>query len=528
MAAADFTQLNLNRVQQLRQFKIDYSQVRNLEYVDKDKLEPQRFLQFRQLMPQMAMAVEEVPRAPFPADLKYLQNYSPLLFPKGRMLVLVNSDLYPQLNAAIDTYIADVAYEGYFATAYRIKGGSPAELRNFIIGKKPVVGALLVGSLPTAWFEMDDDFHNAHAEFPCDLYYMDLDGQWNDPDSDGKFSGHSTNVAPEIWIGRLWTPTANGNDATLLSDYFARNHQFRKGRLGCSDRALAYVDDDWQNFGDCGFDLMFPPGNIEVITEPGTTDGDRYKAEINQLRGWAQVCAHSSPGGHSFKANGSSEWVAAAYLRDVNPPNAYFYNLFACSNARFTQPDYMGGWYIFDKAGGSACNGLVAVGSTKTGSMLAFENFYGPMGSGKTTGDAFVAWWKAFGSAHELGERQWYYGMVLLGDPTLNWWSGAVPQLRSPLNNDKFDHFPRLTHFQWSPLGLGNTNYQVEIDAFGARNAGKWAAETGQTWLVSGLQAATLYEHMFVGAQRGRWRVRAKVHNQLAPWSDWSYFNYTV
>lgn len=525
---SQFTQLDLRRIQQLRRFKIDYSHVRNLDYVDRDKAPPQTFQQYRALVPRAAMVVEDVPRPPFAADLKYLQVYSAVQFPKGKMLVLVNHDLYPLVRASIDQYIADLAYEGYFATAVRVKGGTPVELRALLNARKPIVGALLVGNLPTAWFEMDDDFNNTHSEFPCDLYLMDLNGAWNDPDNDGKFSGHGNDVAPEIWIGRLWTPTANGSDAALLNDYFARNHGFRKGRLGCSDRALAFVDDDWSGFGDCALDSMFPAGNVEVITDPGTTDGDRYKAEIHQQRAWAQVCAHSSPGGHSFKVGGTGEWVASSYLRDVNAPNASFYNLFACSNALFTQPDYMAGWYLFDKAGGATCNGLAAVGSTKTGSMLAFENFYGPMGSGKVIGDAFVAWWKAFGAAHELGERQWYYGMVLLGDPTLNWWSGAVPQLRTPGPDDRFDHFPRLTHFQWDPIALPNASYQVEVDAFGARHAGKWAAETGQTFLVSGLLTGTLYEHLFVGAQRGRWRVRARVLNQTSPWSDWRYFSYSV
>ena len=524
---AQFSQLNVAKIQQLRRFKIDYSRVRMLDYVDKDNQPPQKFQQFRQLVPPGTMAVEEEPRAAFPADLKYLQAYSIMQFPRGRVLVLVNWDLYPQVRPALEQYVKDVACEGWFATVYRVKAGTPAELRNFIIGKKPIVGALMVGSLPTAWFEMDNDFNGAHSEYPCDLFYMDLDGTWSDPDNDGKFSAHSANVSPEIWIGRLWTPTAGGNDAVLVNDYFARNHAFRKGRFGCSDRALAFVDDDWQGFGDCALDSMFPPANIEVITDANTTDGDRYKAEINQMRAWAQVCAHSSPGGHSFKVGGSGEWVANSYLRDVNPPNAYFYNLFACSNALFTQADYMAGWYLFDKAGGSACSGLAAVGSTKSGSMLAFENFYAPMAGGKTIGEAFVTWWQSLGAAHDLGEIQWYYGMVLLGDPTLNWWSGAVPQLRTPLAGDSFDHFPRLTHFQWDPVALPNAMYQVEIDAFGARNGGKWAAETGQTWLVSGLQATNLYEHLFVGAQRGRWRARARVLNQTAPWSDWSYFNYT-
>lgn len=528
--ANQFSSLNLTKVRQLRQFKIDYSRVRNLEYVDKNNLPPQTFSEYRQLVPPAAIVTEEQARPAFPMDLRYLQNYSVPQFPKGKMLILVNYDLYLSIKTSIDQYIKDVAYEGYFATAYRVKDGTPQELRNFIKGKLPIAGVLMVGNLPSAWFEMDDDFNNVHSEFPCDLYFMDLNGTWNDPDNDGKFSEHPSGVEPEIWVGRLWAPAGNGNDAALLNNYFSRNHQFRKGFFSYSNRALAYVDDDWTGFDDCAFDLMFPAANIETIKDPATTDVDRYKAEVNQHRAWAQICAHSSPGGHSFKIPGGSEWVPYTYLRDVNPPNAYFYNLFACSNARFTQADYMAGWYIFDKSSGSVCNGLAAIGSTKTGSMLAFENFYGPMGSGKTIGEAFVDWWKGFGSTHDVGVRQWYYGMVLLGDPTLNWWTGVVPILRDPFDGDTFDHFPRLTNFRWDPIvlsGVGVT-YNIEIDAFGARVAGKWAAEDGLTWLVSGSLSDYNYEHMFVGAQRGRWRVRARVGSQVCPWSDWRYFTYRV
>jgi len=532
----EFSNIDTIKVRQLSQFTIDYSKVKNLEYIDENKLPPQSFSQYRKLEAPEALKISEQPRPKFPVDLRYLQDFSHLQFPKGLILILVNGRVYPSIKDSISQYVMDVAYEGYFATVYTVIGGTPTEIRDFIKSKNiprldiRVVGVLMVGNLPVAWFEMDDDFGGGHAEFPCDLYYMDLNGTWNDPDNDGKFSEHPTLVEPEIWVGRLWTPAANGNDATLLNDYFSRNHKFRKGLFGCMNNALAFVDDDWIGFGNCAFDKMFSAADIEVLTDPATTDADRYKAEINQHRAWAQICAHSSPGGHSFKIPGGSEWVPYTYLRDVNSPNAYFYNLFACSNALFTQPDYMAGWYIFDKQpGGSICNGLAAVGSAKTGSMLLFENFYGPMGSGATIGQAFVRWWAALGNTHDLGMRQWYYGLTLLGDPTLNWWSGAVPTLCDPLNGDTFDHWPRLTHFHWNPVNLKNVNYyNIEIDAFGANDAGKWSAEVGKTWFVSGPLFNNNFEHMFVGAQPGRWRVRAQVGGLLGPWSDWSYFNYTL
>jgi hypothetical protein len=252
-----FSNMSTNKVKQFGTFKIDYSKVRNLEYIDQSGQKPQPFAEFRKVLPPAPMYYNEKPRPIFEADLRYLQNYSPIQFPKGKMLVLVNMDLYASIKPSVDQYIKDIAYEGYFATTYLIKNGSPSELRNFIKGKLPIVGALLIGSLPVAWYEMSNDFNNTSSEFPMDLYYMDLNGTWNDPDNDGKFSEHPTNVEPEIWVWRLWTPTQNGNDAALINDYFKRNHQFRKGQFGYSDRALAYVDDDWTGFDDCALDKMF-------------------------------------------------------------------------------------------------------------------------------------------------------------------------------------------------------------------------------------------------------------------------------
>jgi hypothetical protein len=52
-------------------------------------------------------------------------------------------------------------------------------------------------------------------------------------------------------------------------------------------------------------------------------------------------------------------------------PKAHFYNLFNCSGAKFTVPNFLGGQYVY-----SSSSGLGAVGSAKTGSMLAFDVYY--------------------------------------------------------------------------------------------------------------------------------------------------------
>ena len=316
----------------------------------------------------------------------------------------------------------------------------------------------------------------------------------------------------------------------MINDYFARNHKFRLGALGHARSALAYVDDDWQSFDDCEFDEMFPTSVITKYTNPDITDADLYKAEINSLRSWVQLCAHSWPQGHSLRvpSENTSEYIQTPYFRDTNPPNAHFYNLFCCGPGKFTTADYLAGWYIFDKCEGGTNHGLAAIASAKSGSMLHFADFYRPMGNGKVIGDAFVDWWKARGPNHDHGERCWYYGLVLLGDPTLTWWKGAVPRSEQPQDRDVFDHWPRKIQLMWDPVNLPSVKYVVEVDAFHAVNAGKWAEETNQSFLTYHNITPNTLEHTFVGMQRGRWRVCAKVDSMMCSWSPWSYFRFTI
>ncbi len=179
------------------------------------------------------------------------------------------------------------------------------------------------------------------------------------------------------------------------------------------------MEDDWTGFDDCEMDLMTPPAYITKYTNPDITDADLYKEEVNKTRSFVQLCSHSSPHVHSFHIPSTGyHRMDRPFLFPRQPrPECALYNLFCCSTARFTENDYLGGWYIFDKSGGETNYGLTAVGSTKTGSMLFFADFYDPIGKGRCIGDAMVEWWKARGSDHDLGERQWFYGMSILGDP---------------------------------------------------------------------------------------------------------------
>lgn len=520
----DRTLFNLQTYPRRYKLANAYASVRNLEFRSREGYKLQMFKDYLNINKDrlaLAFTASEKKRPAYPADEAYRNTKSALHYPKGTMLVLVDEAVYSVVAASIDQYVLDVGRDGYWATIHTISGGKPADIRAYIKARNSV-GALLVGSIAAPWYDIEGD------QFPCDLYYMDTNGVWLDLDGNGKFDHHNGDLNPEIWIGRLYTPTQKGNDAALINDYFARNHKFRLGRLGHARSALAYVDDDWTGFGDCALDSQFPSSTITTYTDPVTTDADLYKVEVDKLRSWVQLCAHSWPQGHQFSIGGGHEYIESPYFRDTNPPDAHFYNLFCCGPGRYTDSDYLGGWYIFDKSGGGTCRGLTAIASAKSGSMLFFEDFYGPLGKGKVIGDAFVDWWKARGPVHDEGERHWHYGMVLLGDPTLTWWKGNVPQPVHPLNGQVFSDFPRTMQFKWKPVDLPKVKYTVEVDAFHAIHANQWAEKTGQVFAMYHNIKANQLNHTFVGAQPGRWRVRAVIDGSSCAWSPWSYFKFTV
>ena len=194
---------------------------------------------------------------------------------------------------------------------------------------------------------------------------------------------------------------------------------------------LAYIDDDWaESFGNYGYhrmDLMYG-ADVDVAwvyTPTNTTTRNDYLAHEGLAPQFVHVMSHGYPGGHSFREEGDvSEWVSSSDVAVYNPPSS-FYNLFVCSGARYVESDYVAGTYILDPYDGvspptESTVGLVAVGSTKTGSMLQFEYFYEPLGVGHPFGQAYLAWLNHIAeNGFELNERRWHYGMTMLGDPTL-------------------------------------------------------------------------------------------------------------
>lgn len=329
----------------------------------------------------------------------------------------------------LDQWTADIQSGGLTTEVVEVNYSTPEELKDYLEDKfdQGMEGAVLVGDLPTAWCALEDakETDQSGEIFPADYFYMDLDGVWADnwigypfmgnPGTDGKYDTFTGNLDPEIYVGRIKVDnlTALGDPVEILCEYLERNHQWRLNGDPEPLNALCYVDDDWAPWApgyQSSMQYLYPA--TELVSDEAATNGTDYLE--NRLPAeyvWISPFVHSNPGGHYWSPGPTTYWDQLVPAL----PHARFYNLFACSNCRFTTVHCMGSVY-------SLCtgSGLAAVGSTKSGAMLNFSPFYIPLGDGSSLGEAYKDWWDYIASGGLTpSEKSWHLGMVILGDPTL-------------------------------------------------------------------------------------------------------------
>ena len=338
--------------------------------------------------------------------------------------VLVWSDNYASylsLKPAILTYKLDLENEGF---SVEIKSNvvwpylpdnaeGIRELLQNEASTHEIAGVLLVGDIPYVMYNITIDSYP--DIFPCDLYYMDLDGNWTDSDGNGIYDGHSSgdgDLGPEIWVGRLLA-NITGDEDELVINYFDKNHRFRTGELTLPRRALAYLDDHAVWYADeINTSLCMIYGNeTTLVTDTETTNATHYKNMLNDTLGyeWLHLEAHGNFKKHAFNTSTSWTYVNFSEVWSIDP-HVFFYNLMACDTADYSRTNYIGGAYIF-----ADTYGLLEVSSTKKGKMSNYNDFYEPVANGKCMGQALKEWFEENG---EL-DRFLHYGLTILGDPTL-------------------------------------------------------------------------------------------------------------
>jgi hypothetical protein len=351
----------------------------------------------------------------------------------NRVIVLVDKSVYNGIKEGLSQFTEDLSKEGYLCEIYPKKIGNrgwknPEDVKDFIISHSSnLAGCILVGNIPMPKYRVEKGYMGQPETFPCDFYYMDLDGSWEIYDEGGYYRGfyytvfcNHTNgdgtIAPEIWVSRLSPSGWIGDKVSLLREYFERNHAYRSGTLVKGSNALIYVDDDWAKYASQYKDNMKNIYKSSCITVINNEEKTREKDYLNKIKNdkyeWIQLHAHSSTLEHFFYYSNGEKWdTLTSWELKKNYSAAIFYDLYCCEALDYFDPHCIGNLYIFGKT-----SGLLVMGSSKVGGMNdKGETFYRKLKDANCIGEAFKEWYTLKG----VRWPEYCYGMMLFGDPTL-------------------------------------------------------------------------------------------------------------
>ncbi len=394
-----------------------------------------------------------------------------------KVLIIVDSSLYSVLNYEINRYAYDIHYVyGCNVIMEQINSETCQDIKGLIIYyHNNLDGCVLIGDIVPAFYETDKDYASPNSydsiNWPCDLYYMDLTGNWTDINHNNIFDTYTGDKRPEIFLGRIST----SNMGNLIGEiegirlYLKKNHNYWIGHRHINKKyALSYTNKDWvkpnqinvtNNFRH-SISALYGSNNYEHIDERANSDvfgKTDYRQRLqNEKYEFIQLASHSRDTAH-FNFGQYNDTILGNEVFSYSIKNLGF-NLFCCSACRWTSSSstnaFLAGDYIYSPNS----EGLCVVGSTKIGGMYPFAAFYSSLGQGKTMGQALIDWWSSY-SMPSYTQQQilcWNFGLTIIGDPLVNFFHCT--------NNTCIDHLT-LTSYDSanSPLSYYLTSESILV-----------------------------------------------------------------
>ena len=375
--------------------------------------------------------------------------------------LIVEGRLAGPLSEAIAQLRVDLAREGVSllvvdSLAAAVTPQSLRQLLRTTAAAVPLQGAILVGEFGAIEFnqpqQQGDPYWHDHL---ADLFYMDLDGHWEDTDANGVFETHVDQAPsrfgwpwlragdrePEIWVSRLRAGTLAGvgTEVDLLRAYFSRSHAYRTGvgteeepRIFLVGAGIDLPNSDWG----ARPEALYEPDQIDaVICTDSSSRALRTFLSSGEPYELAVVNVFSGPRIHHFDVHEGAgydpywdRWpegrrAVTAFSDVMHPPfdiswsdvvawqpKVRFYQLLSSETGRHDQQNYLAGAYVFTG------DGLAAIAGTQHSGAMGTPQLYGDLAAGYTIGEA---WRQAL--AYELEQA---------GEPARLAWCGA-PARRS-------------------------------------------------------------------------------------------------
>ncbi len=367
-----------------------------------------------------------------------------VIFTEHNFLIVAEKELETGIDSALQQYIADISNLGIKPYLFYWQPTS-AEMLKKIIKKNyelySIKGALLVGNIPAAWYEENSNFGQGlvmFEEFPSDYFLMDIDGEWDDKDSNGIYDSHPP-LSLEIFTSRLI------GSADEINIYFDRVAQYRKNGSFFNPRTFfSFVDDDWNKGGfstDKTWDLesIYKENYFRLETEENTSKTtylNRMQAEGGE---YVYQWIHSDPQTIYFNENFSSVEANLLAIDEIRTKElkGSFFNLFNCSISRFTEEKgNMATEYLHSQLG------LATLGSTKTGGIFNPEIFNKALAQGTSWGESYRLWvndtftnYANYGFSIEYIDA-WWLGMMVQGDPFIT--LTKKPETRAKITSNQY------------------------------------------------------------------------------------------
>lgn len=279
--------------------------------------------------------------------------------------IFTDKNTYSKLSSEINRLKSDIVndlttktqnIDVYVYYNWNSKEGIKNEIIN-LWRTKNLTGVILIGDIPTYTFSSE----YYPDGIPSDFYYMDVENTCKYPTTKGCLN-------PRIWLGRITPPIKRNQGIELVRNYLNRNHDYRTGKLSFNRDILFYFPDpDISDVEERGLDIhddsiypnlrrllpqaySFSPSNV-IVSRPNENLDDVYLNAIKKPYEIVYVSAHGTSRLHSSNIDYET-------IKNVKP-QAMYYILGSCSAGKFTEDNYLAGWYLFSG------NGLVVQACTE-------------------------------------------------------------------------------------------------------------------------------------------------------------------